>query len=60
MRDPKRIPKILKELRKIWEENPDLRLGQLLLNLGFDFYYLEDDVLIESLKKQIVINTKRD
>jgi uncharacterized protein YihD (DUF1040 family) len=51
MRDPKRIPKILKELRKIWEEHPDLRLGQLMLNLGFDFYYIEDDELIKKLIK---------
>lgn len=51
MRDPKRIPKILKALQKIWERHPDLRLGQLLLNLGYDFYYTEDVKLIEQLEK---------
>lgn len=50
MRDPKRIPKILKELQKVWEKHPDLRLGQLLLNLGFDFYYVEDKELIKKLE----------
>jgi uncharacterized protein YihD (DUF1040 family) len=49
MRDKKRIKKILKELEKIWESNSNLRLGQLILNLG-DVYYLEDDLLVESLK----------
>lgn len=49
MRDPKRIPKVLKELGKIWKKYPDLRLGQLLLNLGFDFYYVEDNNLIKKL-----------
>ena len=31
MRDIKRIPKILEELEQIWKENPDYRLGQLLV-----------------------------
>jgi hypothetical protein len=31
MRDPARIPKILERLGKIWAENPDLRLGQLVM-----------------------------
>ena len=30
MRDPNRIPEILKELEKIWSKYPDLRLGQLI------------------------------
>lgn len=30
MRDIKRIPEILKELGKVWLENPDLRLGQII------------------------------
>jgi len=52
MRDPKRIPEVLETIRKIWEKNPGLRFGQLLLNLGNDFnYYVEDDHLIRTLKK---------
>lgn len=52
MRDPKRIPIILKEIEKIWDESPDLRLGQLLCNVLRDpaLYYIEDDKLVEYLK----------
>lgn len=50
MRDLKRIVKILKQVQEIWEQFPDLRLGQLIQNLG-DVYHLEDDKLIEELKK---------
>ena len=32
MRDPQRIEYILNEIREIWEQVPDWRLGQLLLN----------------------------
>lgn len=31
MRDPARIPLILARLQRLWEANPDLRLGQLIL-----------------------------
>jgi len=40
---------ILKELERLWDENPDLRLGQLINNLG-EVYYLEDENLIKRLK----------
>ena len=52
MRDPNRIPKVLDLIKKLWEENPDLRLLQMLGNLfnsGFDPYYTEDDILYEKL-----------
>ena len=52
MREPARIHRILDKIEKIWCENPDLRLGQLLLNLGIivyeppvsakNFYYDDD------------------
>lgn len=32
MRDPARIPRILEALRVEWEKQPDMRLGQLLVN----------------------------
>src|SRR4051812_37165609 len=32
MRDPNRIIPILDAIREIWEANPDLRLGQLIVN----------------------------
>lgn len=55
MRDPKRIPIILAELQKIWEKQPDLRLGQLIFNAGFSndapLFYCEDESLMESLRE---------
>ena len=32
MRDPKRIPKVLKAIERYWELHPDLRLGQIVSN----------------------------
>ena len=52
MRDPKRIPKILNQLKSLWSSYPDLRLGQLILNVVKDpvLYYLEDEELIKILR----------
>ena len=52
MRDPKRIEKVLQEIGRIWHENPDLRLGQLIGNVleGAALYYIEDDGLVSALK----------
>lgn len=33
MRDPARIDRIIGKLRKLWHSNPDMRLGQLVVNL---------------------------
>jgi len=47
MRDPSRIPRIIKKLEKVRKMHPDYRLGQLVSNLqgpGFhDVFYMEDD-----------------
>lgn len=53
MRNPSRINEILNQLAEIWQQNPDLRLGQLILNVIPDLqaYYIEDDKLIELLKE---------
>lgn len=53
MRDKNRIPGILKRLETVWEEYPDLRLGQLLANLleGVQLYYIEDEPLISQLEE---------
>ena len=53
MRDKERIDIILNELKKIWEKYHDLRLVQLILNVINDpaAYYVEDDVLIKTLKE---------
>lgn len=56
MRDPNRIPEILKELEILWKRYPDWRLGQLIVNLnreltlGDDPFYLEDDELLKMIK----------
>lgn len=49
MRDKARINKILKIIKDIWEENPDLRFVQLIGNVTTN-YYIEDDEFVERLK----------
>lgn len=51
MRDVNRIPKILHEIQRVWEAFPDLRLGQLLLDVVADpaLYYIEDEDLVHEL-----------
>lgn len=52
MRNKDRIDIIINRLENIWLEFPDLRLGQLLLNVSNDpeLYYLEDEELIKRLE----------
>lgn len=50
MRDPERIPEMLDLIEEIWILRPDLRLGQLLLNVNVD-YQTEDDVLLRLLRE---------
>lgn len=67
MRDPARIPRILEALRVEWEKQPDLRLGQLLLNgigeLGSHWnpelreralFYIDDSRLVEAVQLLMV------
>lgn len=50
MRDPDRIPVILAQIEQLWERYPDLRLGQLILNIfRDDFYHVEDEDLVRRL-----------
>jgi uncharacterized protein YihD (DUF1040 family) len=63
MRDPNRIARILEKLQKIWQSTPDLRLGQLLVNLTGEHLYtdliwhliwhFEDDRLEERLDRYL-------
>jgi len=52
MRDKARIPYVLEVVQEIWEKYPDMRLGQLLLNMTRDpiLYYMEDEDLIKKLR----------
>ena len=58
MRDPNRIKRIMSLLQRTWEEYPDMRLNQLLMNIhgigegtAFtrDFFYQEDTQTERSL-----------
>jgi uncharacterized protein YihD (DUF1040 family) len=52
MRDANRIGPILEKLKKVWEKQPDTRLGQLIYNLPKDerdIFFIEDDELEEML-----------
>ena len=54
MRDFNRIDEILADIRTLWTNYPDMRLGQLLENFVFDkdtMFYQEDDVTDENLKE---------
>lgn len=58
MRNPERIPEILKELEKFWKQVPDWRLGQVISNLSYEIlgnndpFYLEDKYLLQILKNK--------
>ena len=58
MRDPKRIPEILKELEEFWKQVPDWRLGQIISNFSYEItgnndpFYIEDKDLLELLKQK--------
>lgn len=58
MRNPERISKIIKELERFWEENPDWRLGQVISNFSYELmgnndpFYMEDKDLLEILKQK--------
>lgn len=53
MRDPARIPKIIGMLQRAWEDSPDMRLGQLIINVAgkTDVYNVEDEVMQDDLKE---------
>ncbi len=58
MRDKTRIKFIMLKLQYLWEQNPDLRFGQLVSNIynkmGYsDQFYVEDSVLDEFLDSEI-------
>ena len=56
MRDPNRIPQILKRIEAVWKKYPDLRLGQMIecirsdLEIN-DLFYIEDHHLIDKFEK---------
>lgn len=54
MRDFNRIDEILTNIKTLWVNYPDMRLGQLLENFVFNkdtMFYQEDDITNEKLQK---------
>jgi len=50
MRNPDRIDSVLAAIKHAWVLQPDLRLGQLIVNMaGGDPFYTEDDELLKRL-----------
>jgi hypothetical protein len=47
------------DLKNIWMQNTDLRLGQLIGNLNEDIYFMEDEVLIKKLREFYGIKSRR-
>lgn len=53
-REKDRIIRMLAKIHEIWDETPDMRLGQLLVNLDVappntDIFYIEDDVMEKTI-----------
>lgn len=71
MRDPARIAPTLETIRNIWNTYPDLRLGQLILNLNLALeinnpdtffsvlYQMEDDELVQALNEHYFPDPQR-
>lgn len=56
MRNPNRIPIILDLIKKEWERNPDLRLGQLLSNVArLDGWHINDLFHYEDFRLQTAL-----
>lgn len=58
-RNPGRIDRICELLKVVWREQPDSRLGQLLVNLtrSNELFYVEDQLIEELLHESL---SKRD
>jgi hypothetical protein len=57
MRDPQRIDGVLAAIKEAWRLNPDLRLGQLIINTVRpaepcpEVFYIEDEQLLARLQQ---------
>ncbi|RZL44131.1 MAG: hypothetical protein EOP00_21185 [Pedobacter sp.] len=57
MREIERIKPIIGKLEKLWLENPDLRLGQLIMGItrtretNPGLFYMEEDEFLEKLEE---------
>jgi hypothetical protein len=51
-RNPDRIPRLLNKLEQVWRKYPDMRLGQLMVNIDPKFEsicFVEEDARFEAL-----------
>lgn len=62
MRDPNRIDEVLEQLKILWKEHPDQRLGQLISNTAYpsDIFNVEDDVMLKRINKEIDLINSED
>lgn len=70
MRDKKRIRAFCNRLADAWEQCPDLRFGQLMVNvfgrMGKDPFFSEDDEMIRAVEEyvennyRVVLRTHRE
>jgi len=57
MRDINRIKPFLKRIEQIWNQNPDLRFGQLILSItktsepNPELFYIEDNEFMERISE---------
>jgi uncharacterized protein YihD (DUF1040 family) len=60
MRDPKRIAGLLKVLEEAWRDEPDCRLGQLIVSAAIlsgrkvvcpEIFYLEDEEMLKGIEE---------
>lgn len=62
MRDPNRTKEILDKFGEIWDENNQLRFGQLVKiitkDVETDIFYIEDDKFNDCLEEYIENNFK--
>ncbi len=54
-RDPNRIDDVLRRIGVAWKRNPDLRLGQIVMNVcervNPTTYWVEDEDLVRRIEK---------
>lgn len=59
MRDPMRVRKILGEIHKIWKTYPDMRFGQLIINL-YTVYAKEHGLPVRPLEEVRIYGIEDD
>lgn len=57
MRAPDRIPRVFAEVERVWRLHPDMRLGQLIVNVATwadkPVWDIEEDVLTSEIDRHV-------